>query len=166
MRATSLPWLTSDIRTMMRRRDFHHKRAQKTKAEHDWITYRDLRNRTTRLIRDAKRDYYSNIINKNKKDSAKLWKIVKSVISKSKKTSSIGSLETVSGLTCEPRKIAQGFANYFRTGIMKIRQNLLLHPTTTARSLETRSVFRLSRVEEEYVCKELKKIQNIQVYRS
>ena len=121
MRATSLPWLTSDIRTMMRRRDFHHKRAQKTKAEHDWITYRDLRNRTARLIRDSKRDYYSYIINENKKDSAKLWKTLKSVISNSKKTSSIGSLETVSGLTREPRKIAQGFANYFRTAIMKIR---------------------------------------------
>ena len=55
-RAASLPWLTSDIRALMRRRDFHHKRAKKTKADHEWITYRDLRNKTTRLIRDSKRD--------------------------------------------------------------------------------------------------------------
>jgi len=62
-------------------------------------------------------------------------------------------------LTCEPRKIAQGFADYFRTAIVKIRQNLLFNPITTARLLETRSVFRLSGVEKDYVCKELKKIK-------
>ena len=81
------------------------------------------------------------------------------MISKPKKTPSIGSLETVSGLTCELRKIAQGFADYFRTAIVKIRQHLFFNPITTAQSLETRSVFRLSRVEEDYVCKELKKIK-------
>ena len=83
------------------------------------------------------------------------------MILNSKKTSSIGSLETVSGLTCELCKIAQGFADYFRTAIMKIRQNLLFNPIKTARSLETHSVFRLSRVEEDYVCWELKKIKTL-----
>ena len=69
-----LPWLTSDIRTMMRKRNFHHKRAQKTKSIDEWKTYKELRNKTTRLIRDTKRDFFSNVINENKKDSAKLWK--------------------------------------------------------------------------------------------
>ena len=84
VRAESLPWVTFDIRTLMRKRNFHHKRAQKTKSTDDWDKYRELRlrNKTTRLIRDAKRDFYSNTINENKSDSAKLWKTLKSVISK------------------------------------------------------------------------------------
>ena len=83
-RGDSLPWLTSDIRTMMRKRNFHHKRAQKTKSIDEWKTYKELRNKTTRLIRDTKRDFFSNVINENKKDSAKLWKTLKNVISNKK----------------------------------------------------------------------------------
>ena len=36
VRAATLPWLTSDIRDMMGTRDYHHKRAQRTKNSHDW----------------------------------------------------------------------------------------------------------------------------------
>ena len=44
----------------------------------EWNIYKKLRNKTTRLIRDTKRDFYSRVINENKKDSAKLWKTLKS----------------------------------------------------------------------------------------
>ena len=103
--------------------------------------------------------YYSEVINANKKDSSKLWKTLKSVISSSKKTSNIGSLETASGLKHEPRDIAQGFADYFHTAITKIRQNMQSFVSTPARSPKPSSVFRLSRVEEDFVCNELRKIK-------
>jgi hypothetical protein len=71
VRAESLPWIIFDIRTLMRKRNFHHKKAQKTKSTDEWDKYRELRNKTTRLIRDAKQDFYSNTINENKSDLAK-----------------------------------------------------------------------------------------------
>ena len=123
-RADSLPWLTSDIRTLMRQRNFHHKRAQKTKSTDEWETYKKLRNKTTRLIRDTKRDFYSNVINENKKDSTKLWKTLKTVISNAKKSSSVGYLETAVGLACKPQEIVQGFAQYFYEAVTNIRHNL------------------------------------------
>ena len=70
----------------MRTRDFQHKRAQKTKSVLDGTKCKESRNKTTRLIRESKRSYYSEVINANKKDSGKLWKTLKSIISRSKKS--------------------------------------------------------------------------------
>ena len=144
----------------MRSRDFHHKRAQKTQADREWRAYRDLRNKTTSLIRKSKREYYSHVINANKKDSGKLWKALKSAISTSTKNPSIGSLETESSVTSEPHEIDQGFAKYFHTAIMKIRQTVqravCFLPMQKSQDQRT---FRLSVIKEGYVCKELKKIK-------
>ena len=159
VRAATLPWLTSDIRDMMRTRDYHHKRAQKTKDPLDWSVYRDLRNKTTKLIRDSKRDYYSDVIDTNKKDSGKLWKTLKSAISNTKKSKGVGSLDTINGLTFEPHEIAKGFASYFRIAVSKIRENMpSIIYSLRRQSPRSRSIFRLSEVDEAFVCNELKKI--------
>ena len=159
VRAATLPWLTSDIRDMMRTRDYHHKRAQKTKDPLDWSVYRDLRNKTTKLIRDSKRDYYSDVIDTNKKDSGKLWKTLKSAISNTKKSKGVGSLDTINGLTFEPHEIAKGFASYFRIAVSKIRENMpSIIYSLRRQSPRSRSIFRLSEVDETFVCNELKKI--------
>ncbi len=159
-RADSLPWLTSDIRTLMRQRNFHHKRAQKTKSTDEWETYKKLRNKTTRLIRDTKRDFYSNVINENKKDSTKLWKTLKTVISNAKKSSSVGYLETAVGLACKPQEIVQGFAQYFYEAVTNIRQNLQSLTSPVVCSVpKPNSTFRLSTIDETFVYDQLKKMK-------
>ena len=119
VRAKSPPWLTDNIRNHMKRRDYHHAKALKLKTTKQWSAYRTLRNKTTSLIRAAKRDYYSNLIDENKGDSSKLWKSLKSAISTNTKNSNTGCLETTNGLTYEP---AQGFAHYSDTAVQKIRE--------------------------------------------
>lgn len=42
VRAESLPWLTCEIRVLMRKRDFHHKRAQKQKTTEEWVKDKEL----------------------------------------------------------------------------------------------------------------------------
>ena len=144
----------------MRSRDFHHKRAQKTQADREWRAYRDLRNKTTSLIRKSKRECYSHVINANKKNSGKLWKALKSAVSTSTKNPSIGSLETESSVTSELQEIAQRFAKYFHTAMMKIWQTVqravCILPMKKSQDQRT---FRLSVIKEGYVCKELKKIK-------
>ena len=112
----------------MRKRDFHHKRAQKQKSTEEWVKYKELRNKTTRLIRNAEQDYNSNLIEENKKNLSKLWKTLKSVIATKSKTSTTESLETDSSVIQEPRKISQSFANapFTHTRIL-IRLNTILY---------------------------------------
>ena len=144
----------------MRTRDYNHKRAQRTKNSHDWSVYWEFRNKTTKLIRNSKRNYYSDVINTNKKDTAKLWKTLKSAISSTKKSNSVGSLKTSDGLTFEEHEISQSFASYFRTAVSKIRENMpSIIYSPMRRSPRSRSIFRLSRVDEDFVCSELKKIK-------
>ena len=85
---------------------------------------------------------------------------MKSVIASSKKAKHIGSLQTSTGLTYKPKEIAQGFADYFRTAVVKIRQTLPSSLSVQRRALKTPSVFRLSEVPEDFVCSELKKVKS------
>ena len=121
VRVDSLPWLTSEIREMMRKRDVHHKRVQKQKSTVEWIKYKELRNNTTRLVRNAKRDFYFNAIEENKKDFFKLWKTLKTVTATNAKTSNIESLETDKGIIQEPTEISKSFAQYFLSTIVTLR---------------------------------------------
>lgn len=157
-RAVTLPWLTNEIRAAMRKRDFYHRRAQKTKTDNDWIVYKDLRNKTTHLIRDSKRNYYSNVINANKKDQGKLWKTLKSAISNTKKSPHVGLLETTAGIKQEPHEIAHGFSDHFRTAVTKIRSNLQA-VCTRSTPRKSSAVLRLSSIKEDFVCSELRKIK-------
>ena len=160
VRAKTLLWLTANIRNHMKRRDYHHAKALKLKTTEQWSAYRTLRNKTTSLIRAAKRDYYSNLVEENKGDSSKLWKSLKSAVSTNTKNSNIGCLETTNGLTYEPGKIVQGFAHYFGTAVQKLRGGFSAPSRRTTLSLRTRHTFKLSTISEEFVRTELKKIRS------
>ena len=72
IRSNTLPWVTPQIRSLIVQRNFHHKKALKSGSDRDWSSYRDLRNRVTSSIREAKKLYYSKLIEENESDSSKL----------------------------------------------------------------------------------------------
>jgi hypothetical protein len=108
---------------------------------------------------NKKREFYSNNINENKSDSAKLWKSLKSVISNTKNTTNIGCLESEFGIVCKQMEIAQSFAKNFQTTVMKIINNLSSLPNVASLAAKASCTFSLSTVSEEFICKELKKIK-------
>ena len=44
------PWMTAEIRSAMRRRDYHKKKAIKLKSDSHWHNYKRLRNKVNKLI--------------------------------------------------------------------------------------------------------------------
>ena len=48
-----------------------------------WNTYKSFKNRVTHLMKDQKKEYYSNLILRNHNDSKKIWKCLKDIIPKS-----------------------------------------------------------------------------------
>jgi hypothetical protein len=100
------------------------------------------------------------VINENKKDSTKLWKTLKTVISNAKKSSSVGYLETAVGLACKPQEIVQGFAQYFYEAVTNIRQNLQSLTSPVVCSVpKPNSTFRFSTIDETFVYDQLKKMK-------
>ena len=59
VRGRSLPWITPTIKGLMKRRDYHHKKAIHTNNELDWNSYKRLRNAVTMKLRKEKASYYS-----------------------------------------------------------------------------------------------------------
>lgn len=65
IRSSTLPWLNEDIRNLIKERNFNHKKAQKSGSYDDWATCRAIRNQVVSQIRNAKRNYYTNLIEEN-----------------------------------------------------------------------------------------------------
>jgi len=57
-----------------------HRRALYDNTEQNWSQYKNERNAVVKLIREKKKEYYENMINFNKENSATMWKILKEII--------------------------------------------------------------------------------------
>ena len=68
-------WLTGEITEAMKIRD-------KLKKDKQFLNYKKQRNKVTTLIRDAKRAYFSKLINQNS-DTATIWKAMNNITNKS-----------------------------------------------------------------------------------
>ncbi len=81
------PWVSSDIIKMMYERDNVHKKAVKTGDPLLFDQYKVLRNNISTSLDKAKKQHYEDEITKNKNDSRKMWKTLKTIIpSKSSKS--------------------------------------------------------------------------------
>ncbi|XP_045458110.1 uncharacterized protein LOC123668419 [Melitaea cinxia] len=71
------PWITYNIKLMMKKRDEAHKRARSTKSENHIVFYKNLKRTVQSAIYREKCVYYKTFINNNLKNSAYLWKNLK-----------------------------------------------------------------------------------------
>ncbi|XP_044007895.1 nuclear fragile X mental retardation-interacting protein 1-like isoform X2 [Aphidius gifuensis] len=51
------PWMTDEIRSEIQKKNKLYAKAKKNKDAKEWDEFKDLRNKVTRMIRDAKNDY-------------------------------------------------------------------------------------------------------------
>jgi len=72
------PWITSDIRKIMKERDSAYKVFRKTRIISDHVTYKKLRNRVTQMLRNTKIKYYHSLF-QNNRDSKLVWKNLRSI---------------------------------------------------------------------------------------
>ena len=78
--AFNLPWLNSNIRSLMRDRNRAYKRAKKSQLSLHWKIYKRKRNKVADLLKRAKTDYFSGI---NLSDSKSFWKATKVLLKRS-----------------------------------------------------------------------------------
>ncbi|XP_014295331.1 FMR1-interacting protein NUFIP1 [Microplitis demolitor] len=53
------PWMTDEIRGEIQRKNKLYAKAKKNKDAKEWEEFKDLRNKVTRMIKDAKNEYFS-----------------------------------------------------------------------------------------------------------
>ena len=54
VRTKTLPWITRELRVLMRARNYHCNKAKKSGSEEDWKHYKELRNQVTQELRKEK----------------------------------------------------------------------------------------------------------------
>jgi len=76
VRRKSLPWITQEVRAMMRARSYFCTKAKRGRKVEDWEQYKRLRNRVTQTLKKEKLRYFESLIEQSAKNPKKAWKEV------------------------------------------------------------------------------------------
>ena len=110
---TSAPWITPDIRKLMKERDAA-KKATKISPER-WNTYKHLRNKVTQKIRDAIQSHYLGLIEENKGDPKRMWQVINKVLDKTTPSTEISSIDVEGKTITKEKDIAEALNHHFTT---------------------------------------------------
>ncbi len=74
------PWINTEIIKTMYQRDYTHDKVVNTKSDLLWGMYKEVRNKVTSMIRDAKKDYFKKLSREYKNDTRKYRKELRCII--------------------------------------------------------------------------------------
>ena len=123
IRKNACPWITNEIIDIMKERDNVLHAAKREDSSVLWNTYKSFKNRVTHLMKDQKKEYYSNLILRNHNDSKKVWKCLKDIIPKSPDL--LPHTINVNGApVTDNTRIAEAFNEFFITNATKITKDI------------------------------------------
>jgi len=69
IRPDDVPWMTQDVRLLIRKRNRFHQKAKRLNTHAAWAQFRKSRNETTKVIRDTKKAHHEKLISKINSDN-------------------------------------------------------------------------------------------------
>ena len=101
----SVPWINSNIKELIRSRDYHKKRAKKYNSQVHWDKYKSERNKVNSEMKRAKTVYYQTRIKELflAKDMKKTWSLINTLLGKGVKSSNIAEIN-INGIIYNDRK--------------------------------------------------------------
>ncbi|CAB3982545.1 Hypothetical predicted protein, partial [Paramuricea clavata] len=78
-RNTQPKWFNNIIGEDIKARDKLYYKARKYQTDEDWANYRIAKNKVTKTIRNAKKNYFSDKFQENKQNPSKLWNLIKNL---------------------------------------------------------------------------------------
>ena len=164
VRGNANPWL----RLMINTRDYYLRRAKRTNSEHDWSTYKLLRNNVTNSIRHAKSNYIRQLFREHLNTPRDFWKLIKKCYhvketGKARKTFVIKENTISNEIT-----ISNSFCSYFATigsslaNKMTSLSNFIWRPVDCRKSLSkvNKHTFKFQPVRHRDVLKFLKSLKS------
>ncbi len=114
-RGNSLPWISSDIKGIMRSRDFHKIKAVRYNSQSHWTKYKELRNKVNAELIKAKRIYFCNKIEDcaQSKDIKQSWNLINHLMGKNVKSNTISQLKTDNSVISEDKLKSEAFNDFF-----------------------------------------------------
>ena len=114
IRSNKIPWITSQIKSLIITRDKLKIKATISKSVTDWENYKAARNEVNIKLRNAKQNYYSTKIAHGQKCNPKeAWKKINNLLGKKTKQTIVNELDMNKNIVQDPQEIVEGFNEYF-----------------------------------------------------
>ena len=110
---SNLPWLTKDLIKMISKKSRLYKQYMRKRTTLNKTKYKTLNNKLNKLLRSAKRNYYSNQLEKEKKNIKNTWKILNNVLNKNHKKSCNTEFNLNGQTINNPNQIPEHFNDFF-----------------------------------------------------
>ena len=110
---SNLSWLTRDLSKMINKKTRLYKQYMRKRTTLNKIKYKTLNNKLNKLLRSAKRNYYSNQLEKEKKNIKNTWKISNNVLNKDHKKSCNTEFNLNGQVINNPNQIPDHFNDFF-----------------------------------------------------
>ena len=126
------PWLTCGLLKSIRIKNKMYNNLRKKSDTSQNHKYKIFRNLVNRLIKQAKVDYYHNVLNDNINNSKIVWNIVNELVCKRKqKNSGPNKILTDTGCTItDPQAIAEEFNKFFVSVGKRMAEKISTHDKT------------------------------------
>ena len=165
VRSTYAPWLTTEIRCEMNKRDHLKKRAVKSNSKRLHRDYQLKRNEVNKLIKSAKLRYCKDHVELNKQNPKEMWKNINQVISgkgRYSKTTTISAIKDDLDNTIHDEKlIADRLNKYFVEVGSNLSNNLPPGSGDFSEYLEpVHCVFNFSNITDDAVLRKILKLKS------
>ena len=122
VRGNNLPYVTAGVKSMMRQRDYLRGKANKTGSKYLRQAFQQVRNKVDYILRNLKSEYYTRKIEENNLKNT--WKVLKQVVNKRGKSSSIDKLNIKETEIVDKQKISEEMNNYFASIGINLGRNI------------------------------------------
>ena len=112
VRQDSLPWITEEVRRVMRARNYFRKKFRKTKDPTEWEHFRKLCNLVKRQLKDAIVDHFEGVCRDATGQPWQMWKEIDRVLGR-KQRRGISVIRTSQGELSDSQHIAEEMSSYF-----------------------------------------------------
>ena len=116
--------MTSEIRKMIRQRDFPKAKANKTGSKYLWQAYQQMRNKVGCKLRKSKQEYFTKKIEDSRGNLKNTWKILRQATGKGNSATAIGKIKYEGNDISDEQQISDTCNHHFVSIGDKLSRNI------------------------------------------
>ena len=110
---SSLPWIKKDLIKMIHRKNRLYKQYMNRRTHLNKTKYKTLNNKVNKLVRSAKKNYFSNQLEKEKTNIKNTWKILNNALNKNHRKPRNKIFNINGQIIDNPTQVSDHFNNFF-----------------------------------------------------
>lgn len=112
-KAKDKKWITPGLKISIKHKNRLYRKFLKKPSERNQTSYKRYKNILKTLVKKCEKEYYSQLLQDNKKHAKNIWNIYGEIMNKKKKTPKVTELNTNSKTLKTDKEVADGFNKFF-----------------------------------------------------